>query len=446
MSKGFLSDRALTFTPSVIQETSRLAERCGAINLAEGFPDFAAPSLLKEEAIKAIIEDLNQYRHVPQLCELIAKRFSARHGSVHPPLQIDPATEVVITCGQTEAMAAAVLAVVNPGDEVVLFNPTYETYPANVAMAGGVVRHCQLYPPNWSFREEELLAAVGPRCKAIVVNSPHNPTGKVFTDAELAIIARVCTSENLLALTDEVYEDLTYDDVEHRSLASFPGMRERTVVTSSLSKTFSVTGWRIGWAIAPPDIASAISNLHVKLTDSAPAPFQEAAVSALQSDVSYYRQLRQEYQERRDLVCDALEGEEFEIETRPKGGFFVFARIPERFRHGCDDVSFVSTLIEEAGVAIVPGSIFFHSPSPRASVTGGSAVANGTRTAGPGDDGSPHLTGHASVDEIINENQDYCSTLSTDYSKEYVRVAICKKKETLKAAISELQHYFDNTD
>uniref|UniRef100_A0A2P2LXP1 Aminotransferase class I/classII large domain-containing protein n=1 Tax=Rhizophora mucronata TaxID=61149 RepID=A0A2P2LXP1_RHIMU len=320
-----LSSVAKTFTPSTIQELSHLAQSCqDTINLAEGFPDFPAPSHIKDAAVSAINSDFNQYRHVQGLCDHLARIMKEMHG-----LDVDPATDVAVCCGQTEAFAAAVFAVIDPGDEIVLFDPSYETYEGCIRMAGGIPVYVELDPPHWTLDLSKFFESFSHKTKAVVLNSPQNPTGKVFSEDELEAIARACCSRDCLAITDEVYEHITYDNIQHISLATLPGMQERTIITSSLSKTFSVTGWRIGWAIAPAFIASAIRNIHVKVTDSAPAPFQEAALVALRGPKEYFESLRREYESKRDYIVKLLGGIGFQIPFKPQGSFFLFAKIPE---------------------------------------------------------------------------------------------------------------------
>ncbi|XP_021763281.1 kynurenine--oxoglutarate transaminase 1-like [Chenopodium quinoa] len=310
-----LSSFAKSLTPSPIQQLSYLAQRCNAINLAEGFPDFPAPSHIKNAAVSAINSDFNQSRHVQEICDYVAKNVKDKHG-----LDIDPMTDIVICCGQTEAFAAAMFALIDRGDEVIVLDPSYETYESSISVAGGVPVFVPLDPPYWTLDPEKLMKAFTSKTKAIVLNSPHNPTGKVFGVDELDIIAEACQKWDCLAVTDEVYEYITYDNERHISLASLPGMQERTIITSSMSKTYCVTGWRIGWAIAPACIADAVRNVHIRLTDSAPAPFQEAAVVALQSPPQYYESLRA--------------------------------------------IDFVEELIKQAGVVAVPGCGFFHTKRP----------------------------------------------------------------------------------
>ncbi|KAG0571922.1 hypothetical protein KC19_VG054100 [Ceratodon purpureus] len=400
--RTLLAKRTRAFTPSPIQQLSLLAQRCNAINLAEGFPDFPAPPEIKEAAIAAIRSDFNQYRHVQGVCEKVAEGFERAHG-----VRVDAATQISICCGQSEAMAAAVFAVVEEGDEVVLLDPVYETYQSCIILAGGTPRFVSLNPPNWSLDIEKLESAFGPKTKAIVINSPHNPTGKTFSTNELADIAKLCCKYDCLAITDEVYEHIVFDGRDHVSIVSFPGMQERTIVTSSLSKTFSVTGWRVGWAIAPANISAAIGNIHVKMTDSAPAPFQEAALVALQSTPSFFTQLKQDYEERRDYVCEMLLQAGFSNFLKPEGSFFVFAELPQAC--SLNDVEYVTELIQGAGVAVVPGRGFFH--QEKALILDDNPASNGELNSG-----------------------DECRT-------RYIRIAFCKDMTTLKAASTAIgQH------
>ncbi|KAJ4838635.1 hypothetical protein Tsubulata_004228 [Turnera subulata] len=348
-----LSKVAKTFTPSPIQELSYLAQKRNAINLAEGFPDFPAPDYIKDAAVSAIKSDFNQYRHVQGICDHVARIMKDMHG-----LDVNPDTDIGICCGQTEAFAAALFAVIDPGDEVVLFDPSYETYEGCIRMAGGIPVFVPLDPPYWTLDPDKFEKAFTGRTKAVILNSPHNPTGKVFTKDELETIAGVCRSRDCLAITDEVYEHFTYDNVKHISLASLPGMLERTIITSSLSKTFSVTGWRIGWAIASAPLASAVRNVHIRVTDCAPAPFQEAALTALRSPPEYFKSLRREYEDKRNYIVELLTRIGLQIQFKPQGSFFLFAELPENSQ--LSDVEFVKELIEQAGVVAVPGCGFFH--------------------------------------------------------------------------------------
>ncbi|CAL9133359.1 unnamed protein product [Musa textilis] len=348
-----LSKASRSLTPSAIQELSHLAQRCGAINLAEGFPDFPAPPHIKRAAVAAINADLNQYRHVQGICNQLAVMMKQNHG-----LDVNALTDFVICCGQSEAFAATILATIDQGDEVLLFDPAYETYESCIILAGGIPINVPLEPPHWTLNVDKFMKSFTSRTKAVVLNSPHNPTGKVFSKEELEAIAAACCQMDCLAITDEVYEYITFDLQKHISLASLPKMQERTIITSSLSKTFSVTGWRIGWACAPTTIASAIKNIHVRITDSAPSPFQEAALAALQSPPGYFKSLKAEYEARRDFVIQMLSDVGFQISFKPQGSVFVFAELPKNWL--VSDIEFVKVLIEKAGVAAVPGCGFFH--------------------------------------------------------------------------------------
>nr|GMD27823.1 kynurenine--oxoglutarate transaminase 1-like isoform X1 [Ipomoea batatas] len=393
-----LSSAAKNLKSSPIQQLSYLAEKCNAINLAEGFPDFPAPATFKAAAISAINSDYNQYRHVQGLCDVVALRAKEIHG-----LDVDPLTDIVVCCGQSEAFAATMFAIINQGDEVILLDPVYETYEVCITLAGGIPVYVPLDPPHWTLDQEKLIKSFTSRTKAIVLNSPHNPTGKVFTKAELEIIARACQTHNIIAVTDEVYEHITFDKERHISLATFPGMQHRTIITSSLSKTYSVTGWRIGWAIAPSCIASAIRNIHVKITDSAPAPFQEAALIALRSPSEYFNSLRKDYESKRDFLAELLAKVGFQIQSMPKGSVFVFAELPETCT--LSDVEFVEELIKQAGVVAVPGSGFFHS--------------------------------HSYLDKP--------SQVTSSYARRYIRFAFCKSNETLATAAQKIARLVDST-
>ncbi|XP_073063323.1 uncharacterized protein [Primulina eburnea] len=361
-----LSSVAKTLTPSPIQQLSFLAQRCNAINLAEGFPDFPAPLYIKNAAVSAINSDFNQYRHVQGICDYVARNMKEMHG-----IDVDPDTDMVICCGQSEAFAATMFAIIDKGDEVILFDPSYETYDTCIKLAGGVPVYVALDPPYWTLSPDKLEKTFTDNTKALVLNSPHNPTGKVFTKDELDIIAGACQRWDVFVVTDEVYEHITFDNEKHLSIASLPEMQRRTIITSSLSKTFSVTGWRVGWAIAPSSIASAVRNIHIKITDSAPAPFQEAALTALNSLPSYFDSLRRvrlqpsnsscrlkDYESKRDCMINLLARVGLKMECKPQGSFFVFARLPETCL--LSDVEFIEELIKRSGVVAVPGRGFFH--------------------------------------------------------------------------------------
>ncbi len=348
------SRKAARFTESVIREMTRLAQRHGAVNLSQGFPDFGAPEVLKAAAQSAIAADVNQYAitwGARPLREAICRKFERSHG-----VSYDPEREVTVTCGSTEAMIAAFLAVLDPGDEVVVFEPFYENYGPDAILADAVPRFVKLRPPDWSFDPDELARAFGERTRAIVITTPNNPTGKVFSREELEFIADLCQRHDVLALTDEIYEHILYDGAVHVPMATLPGMRERTVTINGMSKTYSVTGWRVGWALAPAELTSPIRKVHDFLTVGAAAPLQEAGAIALALPDEYYDQLAAGYLRRRDRLLQILERAGFRAH-RPQGAYYVMTEID---RLGWDDdVAFARHLVEEVGVAVVPGSSFY---------------------------------------------------------------------------------------
>jgi aminotransferase len=354
------STKAARFTESVIREMSRLCTREGGVNLAQGFPDFPAPLPMKEAAKRAIDADKNQYAvtwGAPSLRSAIARRTEAYNG-----LRIDPEREVTVCCGATEAMIAALLATLDPGAEVVIFTPFYENYGPDCLLSGAVPVWVPLRPPTWAFDPTELARAFGPRTRAIILNTPHNPTGKVFTRAELEEIARLCQTHDALAITDEIYEYILYRGSEHVSLATLPGMAERTITISGLSKTWSATGWRIGWALASPELTLAIRKVHDFLTVGAPAPLQEAAAEALGFAPAYFATLAHEYEERRARLVVGLGALGFDVH-QPQGAYYAMAGF-DRFRQPDeDDTAFALRLLRGGGVATVPGSSFFPDPS-----------------------------------------------------------------------------------
>ncbi len=345
------------FEESVIRLMTRLCVAVDGINLAQGFPDFPAPAAIKDAACAAIQADVNQYAitwGAPALRAAIAEKYSAALGR-----PIDPEREITVVCGATEGMLAAMLAVVDPGDEVVVFEPYYENYGPDAVLSGARPRYVPLAPPDWRFDPDALAAAFGPRTRAVVVNTPHNPTGKVFTRDELAQIAALCQRWNVVAITDEIYEHLVYEGA-HVRLATLPGMWERTITISGLSKTYSVTGWRLGYLLAPERLTTPIRRVHDFLTVGAAAPLQEAAAVALRFPASYYAELLAGYVERRTLVCAGLEAAGFEI-YRPAGAYYVMTDIGGF--GATDDVAFVRTMIDKVGVAAVPGSSFYADPA-----------------------------------------------------------------------------------
>jgi aminotransferase len=349
------SAKASSFTESVIRDMTRLANLHGAINLGQGFPDFPAPQELKDAAARAIAEDHNQYPvtwGVPAFREAIAARYAQVYGMV-----VDPETEICVTCGSTEAMVATFLGVLDPGDEVIVFEPFYESYGPDAILAGAVPCFVKLSPPDWTFDEAELRAAFGPRTRAIVINSPNNPTGKVFSREELTLLAELCVQHDVVAFTDEIYEHILYDGAEHVPIATLPGMAERTVTIGALSKTYSVTGWRVGWAIAPPPLMAGIRPVHDFLTVAAAAPLQIAGVTALSMPDEYLERTASEYAERRTLMLTILAETGFEVASPPMGAYYVMADC-SHLGLG-DDVATARHLVEEVGVATVPGSSFF---------------------------------------------------------------------------------------
>jgi aspartate/methionine/tyrosine aminotransferase len=352
-----ISRKAERFGESVIREMTRLAVRHGAINLAQGFPDFAAPDEIKEAACRAIRDDVNQYAITwgakPFRDAIVAK--TARH---YPGWHVDPETELTVTCGATEGMIAAMLAIIDPGDEVVVFEPFYENYGPDAVLSGAVPRYVTLHEPDWRIDEDELRAAFGPRTRGIVVNSPHNPTGKVFTRAELELIAELCLRWDCVAFTDEIYEHIRYAG-EHIPLATIPGMAERTVSVNALSKTYSVTGWRVGWVIAAPALTSGIRKVHDFLTVGAAAPLQAAGAVAMAMPDAYYTGLGEAYRERRDLLVPALEAAGLRTFV-PDGAYYAMADIS--LVTDDDDVTYARRLTEDPGIAAVPGSSFYSRP------------------------------------------------------------------------------------
>ena len=359
-NKQFLSDKVSQFTESVIREMTRQAMLCGAVNLAQGFPDFAAPVEIKTAARDAIEKDVNQYAitwGAKNLRNAIARQMGVWQG-----ISVDPEKEITVCCGSTEAMISTLLAVCNAGDEVVIFEPFYENYGPDSVLSGARPRFVKLRPPGndggeWTFDERELRAAFDKNTKAIIVNTPNNPTGKVFTRAELELIRDLCVEFDVLAITDEIYEHILYDGTKHISIASLEGMQERTVTINGMSKTYSVTGWRVGWAVAPEKITNAIRKVHDFLTVGAPAPLQEAGAAALSLPAEYYAQLADGYRARRDHLIPALETAGFKC-FLPRGAYYVMTDI-SAFGFE-DDVCFTKYLVKEIGVAAVPGSSFYH--------------------------------------------------------------------------------------
>lgn len=356
MTKKIVSDKASSFTESVIREMTRLALEHNAINLAQGFPDFPAPEIIKQAAVEAVNQDYNQYAitwGAKSLRDAISKKLKITYN-----MDVDTEREMTVCCGSTEGMIASLLAVVNPGDEVIVFEPFYENYGPDAILCGAVPRFVKLYPPNFTFDKDELSKAFNNKTKAIIINTPNNPTGKVFTKEELKFIAGLCIENDVIAITDEIYEHIIYDGLEHIPMATIDGMRERTITVNGISKTFSVTGWRIGYVIAPPHITSAVKKVHDFLTVGAAAPLQEAAAKVMNSCDDYYKSLNDFYTVRRDYFIKVLEDVGFKC-NRPSGAYYVMADI-EGFGMG-DDIEFSRYLIKDIGVAVVPASSFYRS-------------------------------------------------------------------------------------
>jgi aspartate/methionine/tyrosine aminotransferase len=328
------------------------------VNLSQGFPDFAAPIEVKEAARQAIANDNNQYAitwGAKDLRDAIARKFEQTQG-----VRIDPEREITVFCGSTEAMMSALTGIINPGDEVVIFEPYYENYGPDAILSGATPRFVPLRPPDWSFDREELSRAFGPHTKAIIVNTPNNPTGKVFSRQELEFIRDLCVRWNVFAVTDEIYEHIIFDGTQHISIASLDGMRDRAITVNGMSKTYSVTGWRVGWVIAPPDATAPIRKVHDFLTVGAPAPLQEAGAIALGLPQSYYQKLAETYAVKRDRMLDILTKAGFRC-FKPSGAYYIMTDITD-FGFA-DDVSFARYLVEKIGVAVVPGSSFYDDPA-----------------------------------------------------------------------------------
>ncbi len=360
--KSLVSEKAERFTESVIREMTRQAMLHGAVNLAQGFPDFPAPEAVKRAAAEAIANDINQYAitwGAKGLRQAVARQMGLWQG-----LKVDPETDITVCCGSTEAMIATLLAVCNPGDEIVVFEPFYENYGPDAILSGARPRFVKLHPPadpdgEWVFDEAELRAAFNPHTKAIILNTPNNPTGKVFSSMELEFIRDLCVEFNTLAVTDEIYEHILYDGARHLSIATLDGMGERTVTINGVSKTYSVTGWRVGWAVAPATLTNAIRKVHDFLTVGAAAPLQEASAVALSLPENYYQELAAGYRARRDRLLAALRAAGFKAYL-PRGAYYIMTDI-SAFGFA-DDLRFTDHLVRDIGVAPVPGSSFYNDP------------------------------------------------------------------------------------
>ncbi|MCS6870460.1 MAG: aminotransferase class I/II-fold pyridoxal phosphate-dependent enzyme [Anaerolineae bacterium] len=381
-----MAQRVASFGTTIFAEINRLARQHGAINLGQGAPDFDAPSPVLEAAIRAICSQLNQY--APNIGLPEAREAIARHAERFYGQRVAP-DHVLITAGATEAMFAAILGLSDPGDEIIVFQPVYDSYVPNMRMAGVLPRYVNLYPPDWTFDPDELAAAFTPRTKAIIINTPHNPTGKCYARHELEIIAELCLRHNVIAITDEVYEHITYDGVQHVRLATLDGMADRTLTISSLGKTFSATGWKVGWAIGAPELVESVNRAHQFITYSVATPLQAAAATALNLPDSYFESLRAEFQRKRDWLLEMLRSAGFQP-LAPQGSYFIMVDwrgvAPEYVRN---DVQFAEWLIREVGVACIPPSAFYRAEDK-------------------------HLAAH------------------------FARFAVCKRDETLQAAAERL--------
>ncbi len=392
----FRSERTAHFTESVIREMTRLALKSGAVNLAQGFPDFPAPDEVKRAACDAILADVNQYSitwGAKPFRDAIAEKYRRTYG-----LEFDPETEVTVCCGSTEGMIATLLATTNPGDEIIVFEPFYENYHPDTMLCSATRRLVRMQPPDWSFDPDELRAAFSSRTKAIIVNSPHNPTGKVFSRRELELIAGLCQEYDALCFTDEIYEHIVYDGVAHIPMITLPGMRDRTVLVNSMSKTYSVTGWRVGWVLAAPDLTESIRKVHDFLTVGAAHPLQQAGVRALATSPDYYQRLASEYQGKRDTLLEILTGAGLKP-YKPAAAYYVMADFSGLGFD--DDREFCRYLIEDVGVAAVPGSSFFE----------------------------PRRKGV----------EDLGKSCENSVNSQLIRFCFCKKYETLEAARNRLQ-------
>jgi aspartate/methionine/tyrosine aminotransferase len=355
-----MSDRVASLGTTVFGEMSRMAGELGAINLGQGFPEFSGPDVVKDAAKQAIDNNQNQYappQGIPELRQAIADTYRIAYN-----LEADPDDEITVTTGATEALLATMLGLLNPGDEVIVFEPFYDAYPAQISFAGGKTIPVRLQTPDWSFDPDELANAFTNRTRAILITNPHNPTGKVFSEQELDLIADLCQRHDVIAVTDEVYDRLVYDGAVHIPIANRPGMRDRTVTINSTGKTFSMTGWKIGYAIAAPELTAAVRGAHQFITFATSTPFQAGMAAgmraALESD--YYDQLQARYTRLRDLMQASLEGAGLTV-LPASGSFFLLVDAAGRGFE--DDVSFCMYLLREIGVAAIPPSAFYADPA-----------------------------------------------------------------------------------
>ncbi|HEX7231767.1 MAG TPA: aminotransferase class I/II-fold pyridoxal phosphate-dependent enzyme [Candidatus Binatia bacterium] len=349
--------RVASFGTTIFVEINDLARQHKAVNLGQGAPDFDGTPQVLAAAVEAVNSALNQY--APGIGMVSVREAIAQHAERFYGQKLDPECEVLVTSGATEGMFAAILGLTDPGDEVIVFEPVYDTYVPNLVMAGVTPRYVPLRGDQWNFDPDELAKSFNARTRAIIINTPHNPTGKVYSAKELHTIAELCLKHDAIALTDEVYEHILYDDAVHTRLATLPGMRERTLTISSLGKTFSVTGWKVGWALGPAGLVNAVNQAHQFITYAVASPLQAAAATALALPPSFFEQLHSDYQRRRDLLIEALRNSGFKI-FRPSGSFFVMVDwrgvAPARIQ---DDYEFARWLTAEVGVACIPASPFY---------------------------------------------------------------------------------------
>ncbi len=358
MSRIRSAKRLASIADSVFGEMTRLARLHNAVNLSQGFPDFEAPQVIKDAACAAIQAEQNQYAPpygTKALRDAIASDFSRRYAV---PLVADE--QVTVCCGSTEAMMSSMLSCLDPGDEVIVFEPFYENYGPDAILAGAEPKYVRLREPDWRFDPDELTKAFNNRTRAIVINSPNNPTGKVFSRDELQQIADLCVKYDVLAISDEIYERIVYSGYAHVPISSLPGMADRTITISGLSKTYSVTGWRIGWAISPPSLTGGIRKIHDFLTIAAPTPFHDAAVAALSMEEGFYARLVSDYQAKRDVMMDILGRHGFTAYS-PGGAYYTMVDV-SRFGFSSDS-EFAQYLVKDIGVATIPGSSFYSDPS-----------------------------------------------------------------------------------
>lgn len=360
----FVSEKLQSFGTTIFSEMSRLAHEHQAINLSQGFPDFEGPSVILDQVVRALQTGHNQYarsRGHPELVQSLSEQTETQLG-----LHYDPMTEIVVTSGATEAIASSLIGLLNPDDEVILFEPYYDSYPAAVLMGGGRPKYCTLHFPDFEINEEELRKQITAKTRAIVLNTPHNPSGKVFRRDELELLASICVEHDLVCISDEVYEHLYFDDAKHLSIASIEGMRERTLRISSAGKTFSFTGWKIGWAMGPAPLIDAIQAAHQFVTFATSAPIQVGLARGLAKlSPNYFDEFRASYAQKRRFLCDALVSAGLKV-SEPQGTYFIIADFSETFDG--NDREFARHLIEEHGVAAIPPSAFYHK-DPKAAET-----------------------------------------------------------------------------